>query len=174
MNAEITLSSKLGVGTEVNFCVTFEQENKTFADPFVETRLQAPKSESKIVGDCFKDKKILIAEDNLINQTVLKKIVEKLGCTTFIANNGSEAIDIMNEESVDLIFMDCQMPKVDGYEATQEIRENESNSTHIPIIAVTANAMEGDKEKCFAAGMDSYLKKPINISDIKKAFDQYL
>ena len=174
MNAEITLSSKLGVGTEVNFCVTFEQENKTFADPFVETRLQVPKPESKIVEGCFKDKKILIAEDNLINQAVLKKIVEKLGCTAFIANNGSEAIDIINEESVDLIFMDCQMPKVDGYEATQEIRKNESNSTHIPIIAVTANAMEGDKEKCFAAGMDSYLKKPINVSDIKKAFDQYL
>ncbi|MCU7834756.1 MAG: response regulator [gamma proteobacterium symbiont of Taylorina sp.] len=106
---------------------------------------------------------ILLAEDNKVNQIVAKKLLEKSGCTVDIAENGQLAIDAWQNKHYDAIFMDCQMPVIDGYEATKIIREKESAThTHIPIIALTANAMDGEKEICFASGMDQYLTKPID------------
>ena len=115
-----------------------------------------------------KELKILLAEDNKVNQKLTSRILEKNGHTVVIAQNGFEAIERMQENTFDLILMDVQMPEMDGFSATQKIRELERNSDkHIPIIALTAYAMKGDREKCIAAGMDSYLSKPISFKALK-------
>jgi CheY-like chemotaxis protein len=110
-------------------------------------------------------RRILIAEDNLVNQTVAKRMLVKSGFEIDVAANGEQALcKITDGIQYALIFMDCQMPRMDGYEATRRIREFEQKSgddTHVPIIALTANAMQGDREKCLAAGMDDYISKPL-------------
>ena len=117
--------------------------------------------------------KILLVEDNDINAKFIQKILKnkELSCDT--AKDGKEALDAYEAREYDLIFMDCQMPVMDGYDATRTIREIE-NKKHIPIIAMTANAMKGDKEKCIEAGMDDYLSKPVKVEDLDKVLTKYL
>jgi PAS domain S-box-containing protein len=106
---------------------------------------------------------ILLAEDNRVNQAVATQMLEKMGHSITIANTGAEVLSQLSAGSFDLILMDVQMPEMDGIEATRRIRNEESNSgTHIPIIAITAHAMKGDRERCLEAGMDGYISKPIN------------
>ena len=113
---------------------------------------------------------VLLAEDNLVNQEVGKLILESLHCTVDVVDNGDIAAETVFNNSYDLVFMDCQMPVVDGYEAARMIRQRESlageNGARIPIVALTAHALEGDRELCLAAGMDDYLSKPFNSSQI--------
>jgi len=112
-------------------------------------------------------RRILLAEDNLVNQRLAVKLLEKQGHTVVVANNGQEAVDTLEREKFDLILMDMQMPLMSGIEATAIIREKEkATGEHIRIIALTANAMTGDKEKCLAAGMDAYLSKPIRVQEL--------
>jgi CheY-like chemotaxis protein len=111
---------------------------------------------------------ILLAEDNKVNQKLASRMLEKLGHEVVIAENGEEAIEKMKQGDFDLILMDVQMPIMDGFQATKKIRESEQKGNkHIPIIALTAYAMKGDREKCLKAGMDGYLSKPINLKEIK-------
>lgn len=116
--------------------------------------------------------RILVAEDNPVNQKVIIGMLKRLGFSADIANNGAEVIKALGQDGYELIFMDCQMPILDGYEATKVIRASESE--HIPIVALTANAMPGDEEKCLAAGMDDYIAKPLSIITIQKTLDKYL
>lgn len=120
--------------------------------------------------------RLLLVEDNTINQLVAQTLLEQIGFKAEIAANGVEALKIMNEAALpfDLIFMDCQMPEMDGYEATQRIRKGEAGKQHqaIKIIALTANAMKGDKEKCINSGMDDYLKKPFIREDLEQKLGQ--
>jgi len=112
---------------------------------------------------------VLVAEDNETNQEVVSAMLNKIGCKVTFVVNGQEAVDAVAEKSYNLIFMDCQMPVMDGYQATAAIRrreEKEGLKDHIPIIALTANALEGDREKCLSAGMDDYLSKPFKQDDI--------
>jgi CheY-like chemotaxis protein/HPt (histidine-containing phosphotransfer) domain-containing protein len=110
---------------------------------------------------------ILLAEDNPVNQMTATTMFEKLGHAVVVANNGREAIDKINEQAFDIVFMDVQMPEMDGVTATGEIRKREeSTRRHIPIVAMTAHAMKGDKEKCLEAGMDDYVSKPIRRKDL--------
>ncbi len=119
---------------------------------------------------------ILIAEDNIVNQELVREMIANLGCTAEIVDNGKLALDTITKYSLDnfhepydLILMDCQMPEMDGFEATKQLRAWESRQKeiqHIPIIALTANAMEGDREKCISAGMDDYMAKPFNIEQL--------
>lgn len=118
--------------------------------------------------------KILLVEDSEINSKLVFKILKNKGLSCDLANNGQEAIDAFLKNNYDLILMDCQMPILDGYKATQRIREAENGKTRIPIIAMTANALPKDKEKCFAAGMDEYLSKPINIDALLEAISKYI
>jgi signal transduction histidine kinase/CheY-like chemotaxis protein/integral membrane sensor domain MASE1 len=117
---------------------------------------------------------ILVAEDNPINQKVAQRLLEKLGYSVEVAANGREAVQKWAAGSYDLILMDCQMPEMDGYEATREIRSTEAGRRHIPIIALTANAMVGDREKCLSAGMDGFVPKPIRTGVLSEAIKQLL
>lgn len=117
--------------------------------------------------------KILIAEDNEINQLVLKKMLEKQGHATHIVSNGHEVIQTLAYERYDIIFMDVQMPGMDGFEATAIIRETIPSELCPIIIAVTANALKGDREKCLAAGMDNYISKPIKNTVLKEMIAEY-
>ena len=117
--------------------------------------------------------KILLAEDNLINQEVAAGMLNKKGHTVVIANNGAEAAAIYNKEVFDLVLMDVQMPLLNGYLATARIRDIESVTGHYtPVIGLTANAMKGDREKCIEAGMDDYLSKPVKLNDLLSAINR--
>jgi two-component system, sensor histidine kinase and response regulator len=116
---------------------------------------------------------ILLVEDNKMNQLVASKVLAKLGFRFDVANHGREAVSAVQERSYDAILMDCQMPEMDGYEATAEIRRLEGAARHTPIIAMTAAAMEGDRETCLAAGMDDYLTKPIRPEAIAATLERW-
>jgi PAS domain S-box-containing protein len=112
-------------------------------------------------------KRVLLAEDNLVNQKVAMRMLEKLQCSVEVVSDGLAAVEAWRTGNFDLILMDCQMPGMDGYEATREIRQLEQGQRHITIVALTANAMKGDEEKCRAAGMDEYLTKPIDRAKLE-------
>jgi two-component system, sensor histidine kinase and response regulator len=114
--------------------------------------------------------RILLAEDNRVNQAVATRLLQKMGHIPAVANNGKEALSLLATRPFDLILMDIQMPEMDGIAATQSIRRDETGTiSHIPIIAMTAHAMKGDRERCLAAGIDEYVSKPLNAADIEAA-----
>lgn len=123
----------------------------------------------------FSDIKILVAEDNLINQKLIKLTLEYFGINVTLANNGKEAYEQRSSQDFDLIFMDYQMPVMNGIESTREILayEKEKGISHIPIVALTANALKGDKERFISAGMDNYISKPIKKEEIKDILNLY-
>ncbi|MEN9849739.1 MAG: hypothetical protein RL368_2479 [Pseudomonadota bacterium] len=121
--------------------------------------------------------KILLAEDNLINQEVARDMLEQLGCDIHIVPNGSAALRAYHERQYDLIFMDCHMPEMDGFTATQQIRKIEATQSakpHITIVALTANAMQGDRERCLLAGMDDYVSKPFTHESLQRVLQRWL
>lgn len=131
----------------------------------------------KTISDLkFHNVHILLAEDNPVNQLVARKMLEKYNLSITIMNNGDEAVKELKEHNFDLILMDCQMPLMDGYEATGIIRKLEiyQKRERTPIIALTANAMAGDNDKCFEAGMDDYISKPLRQSDLERVLIKWL
>ena len=120
--------------------------------------------------------RILVVEDNATNQAVARGVLEKYGAHVDIAANGEEALGALERVAYDLVFMDCQMPVMDGYTATRCIRDRKSKvKDHaIPIIAMTANAMRGDREECLAAGMDDYIAKPVDLTELRKQLEAWL
>lgn len=118
--------------------------------------------------------RILLVEDNAINQKVARSMLKRLGYECDVASNGLEAIDALQGNTYRLILMDCQMPVMDGYEATAAIRQLPPAMANIPIVAMTANAMVGDRERCLAAGMDDYVSKPITLADLGEAIERQL
>ena len=127
---------------------------------------------------------ILVAEDNLVNQEVVRGMLERVGCTADMACNGKEAVHLVKQGTYDFVFMDCQMPEMDGFGATEAIREMERKGyqmrkptcpfPRIPIIALTANAMDGDKEACLLRGMDDYLSKPFSLDQLHGVLGRWL
>jgi two-component system sensor histidine kinase/response regulator len=119
--------------------------------------------------------RVLPAEDNAVNQRLAVRLLEKRGHSVVVAGNGREALNALEKESFDLVFMDVQMPEMDGLEATAAIREREKVSGHRQaIIALTAHAMKGDREKCIAGGMDGYLTKPIRPQELDEILGEYV
>jgi CheY-like chemotaxis protein len=112
--------------------------------------------------------RILVAEDNPVNQKVVLKQLQSLGYQAEVVNNGQEALDRLAEHEYDIVLMDCQMPVMDGYRATQEVRLREGDSKHTTIIAITANAMPEDRDRCLNSGMDDYMSKPASREDLRK------
>jgi two-component system, sensor histidine kinase and response regulator len=118
--------------------------------------------------------RILLAEDNVVNQKVAVRLLEKLNFRVTVVQDGASAVAHWKSGTYDLILMDCQMPEMDGYEAAREIRRLEGGARHIPIVALTAHAMKGSDQKCFAAGMDDYLTKPIDSDKLEICVEKYL
>jgi CheY-like chemotaxis protein len=117
---------------------------------------------------------ILVAEDNRVNQTVITRMLQKLGHRVDVAANGLEAVSALRRIAYDLVFMDCQMPEMDGFGATRAIRAGEAGTPRrIPIVALTANAMHGDREQCLAAGMDDYIAKPVTKQTLAAALERW-
>jgi len=126
--------------------------------------------------DAVRSERVLLVEDNPVNQRLAIKQLEKLGFEPAVAANGREAVDACAETPFDLIFMDVQMPEMDGFEATHEIRRREKNGSarHVPIVAMTANARPEDREECLTAGMDDHLSKPVTLADLRAVLDRWL
>ncbi|WP_323750676.1 ATP-binding protein [Marinobacter sp.] len=159
MNGRIEVKSTPGKGT--HFTVTLPLP---IHDEPIQEILPAERASSEPMPSI----KILLVEDNHVNQLVASAILRRLGHKVDNAENGQEALAALRRENYDLVLMDCQMPVMNGYEATRAIRRNPRWKS-LPIIAVTANVMQGDKEECFASGMDDYIIKPYNRGELKAA-----
>ena len=117
---------------------------------------------------------VLVVEDNAINQMVFEGYLKKLGYCVLIAANGAEALTMLQQQPVVMVLMDCQMPVMDGFEATRRIRGMQGPLANVPIVAVTANAMDADRERCLQAGMDGFLKKPLALETLKQTMHQLM
>ncbi len=166
MGGQINIDAQQGVGTVVEISLPFKpyptisETNEASA---------APKKKGK-----RKCKTVLVVEDNRVNQMVQKGILTKLGYETVFAENGQEALDQVQKEDFLAILMDCQMPIMDGFEATRKIRTLDTTASKLPIIAITANAMSGDRQRCLDSGMDDYLAKPVKMDELKDKLQRWI
>ncbi|RLU00596.1 MAG: response regulator [Ketobacter sp.] len=159
LGGSIYLENRAGGGLSVEFCFpVFDVKEGDFAEAESQGRVSVLDHQQPLV---------LVVEDNPVNQMVIKGYLKRLGCEVITANNGKEALDLVGQRAVDLVFMDCQMPVMDGFEATRKMREMDEPVCNLPIIAVTANAMDADRRMCLQSGMDGYLKKPVALVDIE-------
>ncbi len=136
---------------------------------------QAPLVTRHTLREARNRSRVLLAEDNAVNQTLALRLLEKRGYFVSVAGNGREALAALEKEIFDVVLMDIQMPEMDGFEATATIREREkSTGKHIPIIALTAHALKSDQERCLSAGMDAYISKPIRTNELFTTIERLL
>jgi len=170
MGGNISVSSKEGEGAtfRVTLQLPLQSEPRQEATPALPQPIVSP--------SCFEGRQILLVEDNLVNQKVAELILERLGCEVRVAENGEQAVAMTADFPCELVFMDCQMPVLNGYDATRQIRQRElaRSESHLPIIAMTAHAMPGERERCLAAGMDDFVAKPINRDMLADMLKQWL
>ena len=168
MGGELGVQSKEGEGATFWFTLPLEVSRLVVK--------HTDHSEPKDKPDLLQGK-VLLVEDNTVNQMVASKMLEKIGLTSMVANHGKEALDILQNESFDAVLMDCQMPEMDGFDATRQLRLRHTksiNETAIPVIAMTANVMDGDKQRCLDAGMDDYLGKPVKMDELEDVLRRWL
>ena len=183
LGGQISVSSREGEGSSFSFTINCKVQNEENSTNKSQIEKETFNTQFFGVtegyrGNGFKKKrekyKILLAEDNLINQKVTIKILNTFGFNVSAVNDGMEAITAVTNDNFDLILMDLQMPNVDGFKATEKIRSLPNSKRNIPIIALTAHALMGDKEKCLNAGMTDYLSKPVSGQDLAKKIDVLL
>jgi CheY-like chemotaxis protein len=183
MSGRIGVESVEGKGSTFRFTIRLEKSKKVRLVADTETGIdkrpspkagEGPPGKRARVTAKNEKKRILLAEDNLINQKLVLKILEKLGYQAEAVLNGEEVLKKLETDSYDLVLMDVQMPVKDGYEATREIRKREPAQPHIPIVALTALAIKGDREKCLDAGMDDYISKPIKPDELHAVITRWL
>jgi len=162
MGGSIQLDSELGKGSIFSFNLNFKKHQA----------IQKPQKPKKQIN--FKGYKILLAEDNQTNQIIAKRVLEKVGVIVTIADNGQKAIEALKKEKFDLLLLDLHMPIMGGYETTKEIRNSKDNYNKIPIVALTAAALKGEKEKCIQIGMDDYITKPFVVDTLLKTLSIFL
>ncbi|MEL6870901.1 MAG: ATP-binding protein [Pseudomonadota bacterium] len=166
MGGAITVRSTVGSGTTFTVSLPLAACEPPLVD--------APSvTDVLVLGD--RQANILIVEDNPVNQRVVGAMVNKTGATCVTASSGEQALTLIDEQSFDLVFMDCQMPGMDGFETTRRIRACAANANaRIPIVALTANAMDGDRQRCIEAGMSDYLSKPFTFDELSEVMSQWL
>jgi CheY-like chemotaxis protein len=181
MQGDIEVESKLGLGSKFRFYADFESTGMVSektpvsqipANPVVPAMVApvAPMAQSLDPKPSDEDSlRILAVEDNPINQRVLAAFLRPIGCDVVWAGNGQEALDFLDNEHFDVVLMDIQMPVMDGLEATKALRAGSSRNVNVPVIAMTANAMLGDRETCLSAGMHDYVSKPIDPKVLYKS-----
>jgi CheY-like chemotaxis protein/anti-sigma regulatory factor (Ser/Thr protein kinase) len=161
MGGEIEAKSEIGEGSVFSFVVTFP----VGVEPLASTSV--PSEALSLSG------RLLVVEDDRVNQRVIELLLKNLGLSAEIVADGASAVDAAAGGSWDAVLMDCQMSGMDGFEATRRIREN-LRGRRLPIIALTANAMEGDREKCIAAGMDDFIAKPVRRADLRACLEKWI
>lgn len=163
MNGKISVETQVGRGTTFSVDLPLQP-----AAP-----LPAPAPEAAPVETPGGGRRVLVVEDNSINQFVAQRMLGRLGCEVELAADGHEAIGRLARERFDLVFMDCGLPGLDGYEVTRQLRALEQGEAHTPVIAMTAAALAGDRERCLGAGMDDYLTKPLELEALSRALRQW-
>jgi two-component system, sensor histidine kinase and response regulator len=165
MGGEVGVSSRAGHGSTFWFTAALRSAR---------THTVAAPGASEAVATRIAPSRILVVDDNVVNQLVSAKILQKLHCRVDTATNGVEAVDAVSRVAYDLILMDCQMPVMDGYEATAAIRRLAGPHAHVPIVAITANVLGTERDRCLAAGMDDYITKPANVEQLAGVLAQWL
>ena len=169
MGGAIAVESGPGEGSCFRFTISMEVAQGQAQEPPAGVRAREAQP-----GAPAQASRVLLAEDNPVNQRLVVKVLEKQGHRVTVAPNGREALEALRQERFDVILMDVQMPQMNGYEATEAIRRSERGSgRHIPIIAMTAHAMKGDRERCLACGMDSYISKPVRARDLLELLEKF-
>jgi two-component system, sensor histidine kinase len=163
MGGHIHVESKQGAGSEISF----ELALPLGTSPMRPSQAPFNPQTQKLVG------RLLVVEDDRVNQRVIELLLKKLGLESVVVSDGAAAVEVATFEPWDAVLMDCQMPGMDGFEATRRIRERLQGRA-LPIIALTANAMVGDRERCVAAGMNDFIPKPVRQEDLRACLERWL